>query len=93
MSDYSDSVQKLAREIAKDQIAQDIANSEKFATKKELSEIGNGEAKVVAVQQLIAFYNGYMGTNLDYRDYLDSSSDEIVDALYAFANRYTGRVQ
>ena len=79
MSDYSDIVQNLAREIAKDQIAQDIANVEKFATKKELSEIGNGEAKAVAIRQLIALYNGYMGTSLDFRDYLNTSADELPD--------------
>ena len=44
----------------------------------------------VLIQQYIAFYNGYMGTNLDYREYLSCNNNEAVNQLYAFANAYNG---
>lgn len=83
----SGNVAEALRQVAKDQIAQDIENASKFATKTELTE----KSRVtVAVEQLIALYNGYNGTNLDYRNYLDSLSVDVEKALYAFSEGYTG---
>ena len=73
------------RQVAADQIAQDIENAAKFALK---SETGDGHA--VAVQQLIGFYNGYTGSALDYRDYLTLTTDDCLTAWYDFGNSYLG---
>lgn len=44
--------------------------------------------KTEVIQQLVAFYNGYNGTSLDYRDYLDMTEDEVAEALYALGTGY-----
>lgn len=76
------------RQVAADQIAQDIDNNAKFALK---SEIGGSSADhAVLVEQIIGLYNGYNGTALDYRNYLDATEDELLSALYDFGNAYQG---
>lgn len=42
------------------------------------------------LEQLIGFYNGYMGTALDYRDYLDHSGSDALEAFYALGRGYLG---
>ena len=85
MASLSDQLAAAIRQIALDQIAQDIKARETFALKSEVG--GNG---VVNTEQLIAFFNGYKGTNLDYRDYLSNSDDAITTAIHDFCNSYKG---
>lgn len=73
------------RQVAADQIAQDIENAQKFAPKGSTSD-----DHAVIVEQLIGFYNGATGSSLDYRDYLTCSEDECLTALYGFGNSYLG---
>ena len=54
----------LINEIALDQIEQDIEANTKFALKSEL-------INPVLLEEWIAFYNAYMGTSLNWQDYLD----------------------
>lgn len=85
----SEGIAQAFRQVALDQIVQDMENDKKYATKPELTE----KSRVtVAVEQLIALYNGYNGTTLDYRDYLDSTSADVENALYALSNGYNGVV-
>lgn len=81
-------IKELARTIAADQIAQDIQNNATFAKKDEVSS--GGADAVELLEQLIGFYNGYMGTALDYRDYLDHSGSDALEAFYALGRGYTG---
>lgn len=83
----SELVAAAFREVAMDQVVQDMENAAKFATKSEVA--GQGRS-AVAIEQLIALYNGYHGTNLDYRDYLDQTSADVENALYALVNGYNG---
>ena len=46
--------------------------------------------RVVAIESYIALWNGYYGTNLNYRDYLNSSTAEIVAELDALYNAFEG---
>lgn len=78
-------VTALARRIALDQVEQDIKNHEDFATKAEAT----GEV-AVAVEQLIAFVNGYNGTSLDYRNYLPSTEAAVTQAWQNFGIGYLG---
>lgn len=39
-------------------------------------------------EQLIGFHNGLTGSALDYRDYLDHSASEYLDAFYKFSEGY-----
>ena len=78
-------VTALARRVALDQIEQDIKNNATFATKTEAT----GEV-TVAVEQLIAFVNGYNGTSLDYRNYLPSTEAEVKKAWYDLGTGYLG---
>ena len=80
-STMSGGVVALARKIAQDQFAQDIKNNEKFALKTDLPA-------TELIQQLIAFYNGYEGTSLDYRDYLGNSTNDALNAFYSFGEAY-----
>lgn len=75
------------RQVALDQIAQDIENEAKYAKK---SEVSGQNRSAVAIEQIIALYNGYYGTNLDYRYYLDQTTDDVENALYALVNGYNG---
>jgi hypothetical protein len=77
----SDGVAALARKIAADQIAQDIDNNAKFALKADFPT-------TELIEQLIAFYNGYTGDTLDYRDYLDNSTSSALDSFYSFGDAY-----
>lgn len=77
----SGGVVALARKIAQDQIAQDIENNGKFALKTDLPA-------TELIQQLIAFYNGYEGTALDYRDYLGNTTSDALNAFYSFGEAY-----
>lgn len=81
-------IKQLARTIAADQVAQDIKNLETFARKDEVV-VGGADA-VQLLEQLIAFYNGYKGTALDYRDYLDQAGAPSLEALYALGRGYLG---
>lgn len=80
-STMSGGVVALARKIAQDQFAQDIKNNEKFALKNDLPAIE-------LIQQLIAFYNGYEGTSLDYRDFLGNTTSDALNAFYSFGEAY-----
>ena len=88
MASLSERLSAAIRQIALDQIAQDIKARETFALKSEVG--GNG---VVNTEQLIAFFNGYNGTNLDYRDYLTNADDAVTNAIYDFCNSYKGNIQ
>lgn len=89
-TNLSDSVAAALRQVALDQIAQDIDNAAKYATKAELETAGGGNKATVLIQQIIAFYNGFNGTNLDYRDYLDQSTTDAENAFYALGTAYNG---
>lgn len=78
-------VTALARRIALDQVEQDIKNHEDFATKAD----ANGQT-AVAVEQLIAFVNGYNGTSLDYRNYLPSTEAAVTKAWQDLGTGYLG---
>ena len=80
-------IKALSRRIALDQVEQDIKNHEEFALK---SEVSSGDARAVAVQQLIGFYNGCTDGTLDYRDYLTLSEDQVATAWYDFGTAYLG---
>lgn len=75
------------RAVARDQIAQDAKIAQTYATK---AEVGGGDRTAVVIEQIIALYNGYNGTTLDYRDYLNTTPTEIEEALYGFCNSYNG---
>lgn len=75
------------RQVALDQIAQDMDNEAKFVKRSEMS---GSNRSAVAIEQIIAFYNGYYGTSLDYRDYLDQTTDDVENVLYALVNGYNG---
>lgn len=77
-------IKELARTIAADQIAQDIQNNATFAKKDEVSS--GGADAVELLEQLIGFYNGYMGTALD----LDHSGSDALEAFYALGRGYLG---
>lgn len=87
---FSENIAAALRQIAVDQIAQDIENRKTYATKEELSGLGGGTEPSVAIDQMIRFYNAYMETALDYRDYLDQSIDDVQNEIYAFCNSYSG---
>lgn len=74
------------RQVAADQIAQDIENAQKFAPKGSTTT----DNHAVIVEQLIGFYNGATSSALDYRDYLTCAEDECLAALYSFGNSYLG---
>lgn len=80
-STMSGGVVALARKIAQDQFAQDIKNNEKFALKNDLPA-------TELIPQLIAFYNGYEGTSLDYRDFLGNTTSDALNAFYSFGEAY-----
>ncbi len=42
------------------------------------------------VKSLIEFYNGYMGSSLNYLDYLTLSEDDCTNAWNSFGNSYLG---
>lgn len=42
--------------------------------------------------QMIDFYNGYTGESLDYRDYLDHNSTDLLASFYGFGEAYQGAV-
>lgn len=75
----------LARRVALDQTEQDIKNNETFATKAD----ANGQT-AVAVEQLIAFVNGYNSTSLDYRNYLPSTEAAVTKAWQDLGTGYLG---
>lgn len=78
-------ITELARRVALDQTEQDIKNNETFATKAD----ANGQT-AVAVEQLIAFVNGYNGTSLDYRNYLPSTEAAVTKAWQDLGTGYLG---
>ncbi len=47
-------------------------------------------SRVVAIEQLVGFYNGYNGTSLNYRDYLTATNGEVIAAIDAFTRGYEG---
>lgn len=89
-TDLSQSVAAALRQVALDQIAQDMDNNAKFATKAELEAVGGGNPGTVLIEQVIAFYNGYNGTSLDYRDYLDQQISDAENAFYSLGSAYNG---
>lgn len=87
---FSENIAAALRQIALDQIAQDLEIQQTYATKDELNNVGGGSETVVAIDQMISFYNGYMSTSLDYRDYLNLSANDVLNSIYAFCNSYSG---
>lgn len=83
MTTLSENVSQLARKIAKDQIAQDISNNAKFATKDSVSV-------PVVIEELIDFWNGYKSDSLDYRDYLSVTATKVQQAILDFGSGYQG---
>ena len=73
----------LVNEIALDQIEQDIEANTKFALKSEL-------INPVLLEEWIAFYNAYMGTSLNWQDYLDVSPTQLEQSFISFGNSYLG---
>lgn len=87
---FSENIAAALRQIALDQIAQDLEIQQTYATKDELNNLGGGNETAVAIEQMIKFYNGYMATSLDYRDYLNLSANDVLNSIYAFCNSYSG---
>lgn len=87
---FSENIAAALRQIALDQIAQDLENQNTYATKDELNNVGGGGETAVAIDQMVKFYNGYMSTSLDYRDYLNLSANDVLNSIYAFCNSYSG---
>lgn len=87
---FSQNIAAALRQIALDQIAQDLEIQQTYATKDELNNVGGGSETAVAIDQMISFYNGYMSTSLDYRDYLNLSGNDVLNSIYAFCNSYSG---
>lgn len=87
---FSENIAAALRQIALDQIAQDLEIQQTYATKDELNNVGGGSETAVAIDQMISFYNGYMATSLDYRDYLNLSANDVLNSIYAFCNSYSG---
>ena len=86
---FSENIAAALRQIALDQIAQDLEIQQTYATKDDLNNLGGGET-AVAIEQMVKFYNGYMATSLDYRDYLNLSANDVLNSIYAFCNSYSG---
>lgn len=86
---FSENIAAALRQIALDQIAQDLEIQQTYATKDELNNLGGSET-AVAIEQMVKFYNGYMATSLDYRDYLNLSANDVLNSIYAFCNSYSG---
>lgn len=87
---FSENIAAALRQIALDQIAQDLEIQQTYATKDELNNLGGGSETAVAIEQMVKFYNGYMATSLDYRDYLNLSANDVLNSIYAFCNSYSG---
>lgn len=87
---FSENIAAALRQIALDQIAQDLEIQQTYATKGELNNLGGGSETAVAIEQMVKFYNGYMATSLDYRDYLNLSANDVLNSIYAFCNSYSG---
>ena len=87
---FSENIAAALRQIALDQIAQDLEIQQTYATKDELNNVGGGSETPVAIEQMVKFYNGYMATSLDYRDYLNLSANDVLNSIYAFCNSYSG---
>lgn len=87
---FSENIAAALRQIALDQIAQDLEIQQTYATKDELNNLGGGSETAVAIDQMVSFYNGYMATSLDYRDYLNLSANDVLNSIYAFCNSYSG---
>lgn len=88
---FSENIAAALRQIALDQIAQDLEIQQTYATKDELNNLGGGGSETaVAIEQMVKFYNGYMATSLDYRDYLNLSANDVLNSIYAFCNSYSG---
>lgn len=87
---FSENIAAALRQIALDQIAQDLEIQQTYATKDELNNLGGGNETAVAIEQMIKFYNGYVATSLDYRDYLNLSANDVLNSIYAFCNSYSG---
>lgn len=54
----------------------------------ELEENAAGADSVMLAQQIVGFYNGITGEELDYRDYVDTPPSELLDSLYSFGTGY-----
>lgn len=87
---FSENIAAALRQIALDQIAQDLEIQQTYATKDELNNLGGGSETAVAIEQMVKFYNGYMATSLDCRDYLNLSANDVLNSIYAFCNSYSG---
>ncbi len=47
--------------------------------------------RITAIQQYVSLYNGFMGTDLNWRDYSHCTTAEITKALDDLSNGYLGR--
>lgn len=55
---------------------------------KELEDNAAGVDSVMLAQQVVGFYNGLTGSELDYREYVDAPPSELLDSLYSFGAGY-----
>lgn len=71
----------------------DLAGLSHFRTKliaQVQSMIDSDSDRIVAIEQYVALYNGYMGTNLNYRDYINCSISELQQQLDGLSTGYGG---
>ena len=78
----SNNVVSLAKTVASDVIALIIDIKAKYATKDEINA-------PVLTEQMIALWNGYNSSTLDYRDYLTHTTSELNQALTDLATGYS----
>jgi hypothetical protein len=55
---------------------------------KLLALIEDNRDSVVSIQELVDLYNGYNGTDLDYRDYLHLTVSEVRQCVEDFGTAY-----
>ena len=55
---------------------------------KELEDNAAGADSVMLAQQVVGFYNGLTGSELDYREYVDAPPSELLNSLYSFGAGY-----
>lgn len=62
------------------------------ALKTRVTDLENGGAQAAeTVEQYVALYNGYQGTDLNYRDYLnDHTANDVLTELDAMNTAYMG---
>lgn len=66
--------------------------TKQYVDEKVSSSAGGGGDAVQLTQQMIGFWNGFYGLDLDYRDYLDNTQAEVMDAFYALGRGFYGTI-